>query len=85
VALGILRDARALIEHRGLTLIGLSVGNLSDACEVPEQLFLPFGRKDTSGLDAMVDLMRERFGQASVTRASLLGRRGGFEVPKLPD
>jgi DNA polymerase-4 len=50
-----------------------------------EQLLLPFGRKDTSGLDAAVDDLRKRFGHHALTRASLLGSRQIFEVPKLPD
>ena len=85
LALAVLRDAADMIEQRGLTLIGLSVGNLQNAGDATEQLLLPFGRKDRSGLDAMVDGLRDRFGHAALTRASLLGRRSGFEVPKLPD
>jgi DNA polymerase-4 len=85
VALAVLRDAADMIQRRGLTLIGLSVGNLVSVDEGSEQLLLPFGRKDRSGLDDAVDRMRERFGHAVVTRASLLGRRTAFEVPKLPD
>ncbi len=85
IALATLRGAAPLIERNGLTLIGLSVGNLVDVEREPSQLLLPFGRKDPSGLDPMIDQLRERFGHAAVTRASLLGRRTGFEVPKLPD
>jgi DNA polymerase-4 len=85
VALSVLRDATDMIERKGLTLIGLSVGNLANVADGTEQLLLPFGRKDRSGLDETIDAMRERFGHAAVTRASLLGRRNGFEVPKLPD
>jgi DNA polymerase IV len=85
VALAILRSAADVIDERGLTLIGLSVGDLVDADRTAEQLLVPFGRKDTSGLDAMVDELRERFGSAAVTRASMIGRRSSFEVPKLPD
>ena len=83
LALAILRDAAELIEQRGLTLIGLSVGNLEN--DGSEQLLLPFGRKDQSGLDEIVDGLRDRFGHAALTRASLLGRSSNFEVPKLPD
>ena len=84
-ALAILRAERRAVQERGLTLIGLSVGNLVGGTHVAEQLALPFGRKDTSGLDAAVDELRERFGAGVVTRGSLVGRRQGFEVPKLPD
>lgn len=85
VALAILGDASGMIEERGLTLIGLSVGNLENVGDATEQLLLPFGRKDRSGLDAIVDGLRDRFGHASLVRASLLGRGGDLEVPKLPD
>jgi DNA polymerase-4 len=85
LALAILRDARPMIEHRGLTLLGLSVGNLRNGADAVEQLVLPFGRKDTSGLDAAVDALRQRFGNRAVTRASLVGRRESHETPKLPD
>ena len=84
VALAILRDATGMITAGGLTLIGLSVGNLENVGDSTEQLLLPFGRKDRSGLDEMVDGLRDRFGHTALTRASLLGR-GTAEVPKLPD
>ncbi|MEQ8439339.1 MAG: DNA polymerase IV [Ilumatobacter fluminis] len=85
VAMSVLREHRSMIEQRGLTLIGLSVGNLRNGSEGVEQLVLPFGRKDTSGLDSTVDDLRRRFGPAALTRASLVHQRGGFETPKLPD
>lgn len=85
VAMSVLREHRSMIEQRGLTLIGLSVGNLRNGSEGVEQLVLPFGRKDTSGLDSTVDDLRRRFGHAALTRASLVHLRGGFETPKLPD
>ena len=85
VAMSVLREHRSMIEQRGLTLIGLSVGNLRNGSEGVEQLVLPFGRKDTSGLDSTVDDLRRRFGHAALTRASLVHQRGGFETPKLPD
>lgn len=85
VALAVFRAERAAIESRGLTLIGLSVGGLRSVERDAEQLLLPFGRKDASGLDAAVDELRQRFGHAALTRVSLLGRGGGGEVPKLPD
>jgi DNA polymerase-4 len=87
VAMSILHSERGTIESKGLTLLGLSVGNLSsippDARGV-EQMVLPFGRKDRSLLDGALDDLRRRFGNKALTRASLLGRRTGFEVPKLP-
>ena len=73
------------IDARGLTLIGLSIGDLTDVDRTAEQLLVPFGRKDTSGLDSMVDELRQRFGSGALTRASMIGRRVSSEVPKLPD
>jgi DNA polymerase-4 len=80
---GLLEDAQPLIRERGLTLVGLAVGNLSDAGAV--QLALPFGRSDGAALDAALDGVRERFGSSAVTRAVQLGRREGLTVPLLPD
>ena len=64
-------------------LVGLAVGNLSDAGAV--QLALPFDRFAGGALDAAVDDVRERFGSAALTRAVQLGRREGLTVPLLPD
>jgi DNA polymerase-4 len=72
-----------LIEARGLTLVGISVGNLGDDRAV--QLTLPFDRRAGPALDAALDAVRERFGSAAVTRAVLLGRDPGITVPLLPD
>ena len=88
VALSILRSELDTIEQRGLTLIGLSVGNLESvdgAHALPEQLLLPFGRKDRTPLDAALDSLRDRFGKSALVRASLLHRGADFETPKLPD
>lgn len=85
VALAVLRAEQATVERRGLTLIGLSVGGLTDRSDDTEQLLLPFGRAVGSDLDGVVDGLRARFGHAAVTRASLIRERTGFEVPKLPD
>jgi DNA polymerase-4 len=85
VAVAILRAEQETIAQRGLTLIGLSVGNLSDVTDGAEQLLLPFGRTQLPALDSALDGLRERFGHAAPTRASLLRQRTGFEVPKLPD
>ena len=81
VATSILQSELDTIDQRGLTLLGLSVGNLMSldgAAAMPEQLLLPFGRKDQSPLDTTVDSLRERFGRSVLTRASLLGRSVGL-------
>lgn len=85
IALTILRDHADVIATRGLTLIGLSVGNLANVSDGTEQLSLPLGGRDRSRLDDALDGLHERFGHAVVSRASLLDQRQGFEVPKLPD
>ena len=80
---GLLEAAQPLIRQRGLTLVGLAVGNLSDARAV--QLALPFDAFAGGALGAALDGVRERFGSAAVTRAAQLGQRQGFTVPMLPD
>ncbi|MER7459258.1 DNA polymerase IV [Micromonospora sp. NPDC126480] len=70
------------IDRRGVTLIGVSVGNLDDA---PVQPALPFERDPGADLDAAVDAVRSRFGSTALTRATLLGRAPALEMPLLPD
>jgi DNA polymerase IV len=77
--------ATPMVEGRGLTLVGISVGNLHDDAAV--QLALPFNRRrgGADGLDAALDDVSDRFGSTAVTRAVLLGRDHGPSVPLLPD
>jgi len=82
-ARALLADAGPTIEHRGLTLVGISVANLDDADAV--QLVLPFDGLLPEALDAVLDEVRERFGTSAITRAALLGRPHGLTVPLLPD
>ncbi len=79
----LLTDAFPLLESRGLTLVGIAVANLDDADSV--QLVLPFDRRESEALDAVVDLVRERFGSAAITRGVLVGRAPGISMPLLPD
>jgi DNA polymerase-4 len=79
---GLYAAATPTIEHRGLTLVGVAVGNLADADAV--QLALPFDH-GTTALDSALDEVCDRFGSGAVTRAVLLGRDRGQEVPLLPD
>jgi DNA polymerase-4 len=79
----LLAAAAPLVQRRGLTLIGIAVGNLDDGHAV--QLALPFARHHGTALDAALDEVRTRFGSGSVTRARLLGRDPGLTVPLLPD
>ena len=81
----LLATARPMIERRGLTLVGISVGNLHDDAAV--QLALPLDRRrgGADSLDVALDDVRDKFGTSAVTRAVLLGRDQGITVPLLPD
>jgi DNA polymerase IV len=79
----LLAAAMPTIRHRGITLVGISVGNLADDDAV--QLALPFDRTAAGMLDAALDDLRARFGTGAVTRAVHLGRELGPEMPLLPD
>ncbi|MET8465763.1 DNA polymerase IV [Micromonospora zamorensis] len=81
-ARALLRAALTEIDRRGVTLIGVSVGNLDDNPVQPE---LPFHRDPGAELDAAVDAVRDRFGSTALTRAVLLGREPGVGMPLLPD
>ncbi|MGH8990767.1 MAG: DNA polymerase IV, partial [Acidimicrobiia bacterium] len=76
-----------LVGERGITLVGVAVGNFDPAGAI--QLALPFDRGRGAvvdvALDAAVDGVRDRFGSAAVTRGVLLGRDPGLAVPLLPD
>jgi DNA polymerase-4 len=82
-ARALLATAVPLIECRGLTLVGVAVGNLGDGHAV--QLALPFDPHSSDALDAAVDEVRQRFGVAAITRAVLLERGSGLAMPVLPD
>ena len=79
----LLATATPMIVRRGLTLVGVTVGNLENDC--PAQLTLPFDRRSRAALDAAIDDIRERFGLTAITRAVLLGRDSGLSMPLLPD
>jgi DNA polymerase IV len=77
----LLANGMALIEERGVTLIGLSLSNLVE--DGAGQLDLPVDRR--RALDQALDTVRDRYGADAITRAVLLGRNTGFEMPVLPD
>jgi len=73
--------ALPMIEQQGITLVGISLGNLENDDAI--QLALPLDRQ--RALDATLDDVRDRFGTAAITRAVLVGRDPGIDVPLLPD
>jgi DNA polymerase-4 len=80
---GLLTAAMPMIQERGLTLVGIAVGNLdNDEAVQPE---LPFDRHGGNDLDVAMDAVRDRFGSAAITRAVLLGHDNRPSVPLLPD
>jgi DNA polymerase IV len=78
----LLAAAVPLIVAQGLTLIGISLTNLQDSDRV--QLTLTDDWR-LDALDAALDVVRERFGSAAMTRAVLVGRDSGIAMPLLPD
>ena len=83
IARRLLTGAMPLIERRGLTLVGVALGNLEDDGAI--QLALPFEDHRAAALDVALDGLRDRYGADVVTRAVLLGRRTDPAVPLLPD
>jgi len=81
VARALLASALPMIEDRGLTLLGMAVGNLDDDGAI--QLALPFDRHAGGALDHAIDDIRERFGTRALTRTVLLGREQ-VVMPMLP-
>jgi len=81
-ARALLATATPVIEARGITLVGVAVGNLGEGRCV--QLALPFDPHSSDALDVAVDEVRERFGTAAITRAVLLERGTGIAMPVLP-
>jgi DNA polymerase-4 len=76
------------IEDCGITLLGVSVGNLVDVGGEGDdgvQLALNFERSEAEALDTVIDAVRDRFGGAALTRAAAIGVDPGIEMPLLPD
>jgi DNA polymerase-4 len=76
-------EAGPLIAGKGLTLVGIAVGNLNNGDAV--QLELPLFAHSGGELDEAMDRVRDRFGTTALTRAVNLGRDPGLTVPMLPD
>jgi DNA polymerase-4 len=79
----LLHDATPTIDERGITLLGLAVGNLED--DGVEQLTLAFDRRSTGALDTAIDAVRARFGTAALSRAMQTGHDLDAWIPLLPD
>ncbi|WP_090362046.1 DNA polymerase IV [Mycolicibacterium fluoranthenivorans] len=80
----LMAGAAPIIGERGLTLVGFAVSNIDR--DGATQLELPFGgAADPVAVDTAVDRVRQRFGNAMLTRGVLLGRDPGLEMPMLPD
>jgi DNA polymerase-4 len=77
---GLLAAALPTIAARGLTLMGITFSQLDN-----EEDQLALGLDHKRALDIALDCVRERFGTEAITRAVLLGRDRGFEMPLLPD
>lgn len=86
--LGAVRDlmvaATPLVQEKGLTLIGISVGNF-EGRDVALQLELPLDGIAVTALDTALDQVRHRFGSTALTRGVLLGKDPGLSMPTLPD
>ena len=82
VARELVASATPLIAQRGLTLVGFAVSGIDRTGT--EQLMLPF-TGEPRAVDAAVDAVRRRYGKSALTRAVLVGRDPGIEVPHLPD
>ncbi|MBU9767210.1 DNA polymerase IV [Mycobacterium sp. TNTM28] len=82
-ARALVTTAAPLIAERGLTLIGFAVSNIDH--QGSQQLELPFETQpDPVAIDGAIDEVRQRFGNAMLTRGVLVGRDPGLEVPMLP-
>jgi DNA polymerase-4 len=77
--------AAPAIAERGLTLVGFAVSGIDRSGT--QQLSLPFTEAQMRPLaiDAAVDEVRRRYGKSALTRAVLVGRDPGLEMPHLPD
>jgi DNA polymerase-4 len=72
-----------MIEEKGLTLVGVSVGNLG--ADQAVQLALPFDHQSDVMLDAALDAVRVRFGSNVLKRAVLMRQDLDLRMPMLPD
>jgi len=79
----LVRSTAPVIAERGLTLVGFAVSGIDRSGA--QQLMLPFGEAEPLAIEAAVDRVRQRYGKSALTRALLVGRDPGIEMPHLPD
>lgn len=75
-------SAAPLIAERGLTLVGFAVSGIDRTGA--QQLALPFDG-ESPAVDEAIDQVHRRYGKSALTRAVLVGRDPGLEMPHLPD
>ena len=83
VAQGLLAAALPEIEERGITLIGISLSQLTRGDHIQPELPIDWG--EGTRLDTVLDAVRDKYGAASVARAAQLGRDPGWSTPLLPE
>jgi DNA polymerase-4 len=83
VARGLLATAGPEIADRGITLVGISLAQLRRVDDLQPELPIDWG--EGARLDAVLDVVRDRYGATSVTRAAQLGRDPGWSTPLLPE
>lgn len=83
LARALLVASQSEIAERGITLIGISLSQLDRGDRVQPELPIDWG--DGERLDTVLDAVRDRFGSASVARATQLGRDPGWSTPILPE
>nr|MCW2727479.1 polymerase [Aeromicrobium sp.] len=82
VARQLLASRADVIQQKGITLIGVSVGSLDDN---PAQLALPLDVTSGAELDGVIDAVRDKYGSKALRRAVQLGSTDHLAVPLLPD
>ncbi|ORA10047.1 DNA polymerase IV [Mycobacterium asiaticum] len=75
-------SAAPLFAEKGLTLVGFAVTGIDRSGA--QQLMLPFDG-DSPAVDSAIDAVHRRYGKSALTRAVLVGRDPGLEMPHLPD
>ncbi|OBI87775.1 DNA polymerase IV [Mycobacterium asiaticum] len=75
-------SAAPLFAEKGLTLLGFAVTGIDRSGA--QQLMLPFDG-DSPAVDSAIDAVHRRYGKSALTRAVLVGRDPGLEMPHLPD